>query len=234
MEFAGKDRQRGIHFNLKDSLKPYRELFLQRFVLRKYPAGYLFNMAGFPPVGLFYLVEGEVHIYTTSSQGDIRFIGIHRENTLFNLDSFRCGCDAVITSKAFGPVQALPITQQQLFELMAEYPQLGRDLLCYVGDVLRLMCYDAEAQSIHDVKTRLIRFLLVYSADSHTLVVPLSQYSIACAINASRIQVARVCGELKQAGLIQIRRGKILLTNRETLEQYEQQLLSFEALPPQR
>ena len=233
MESAEKNNQRGIHFNLKDSLKSYRDLFLQRFPLREYPSGHIFNMAGFPAANLFYLVEGEVHIYTTSSQGDVRFIGIHRENTLFNLDSFRRDCEAVITSKASGMVRAIPLSQEQLFQLMAENPSLACDLLCYVGDVLRLMCYDAEAQSIHDVKTRLVRFLLVYSADAHTLVIPLSQYSIACAINASRIQVARVCGELKQIGLIQIKRGRILLSNRQALEQYSQQLEDLQGLEEQ-
>ena len=49
-----------------------------------------------------------------------------------------------------------------------------RDRL-YTADVLRLMCYDATEQSVHNVRTRLINFFLLYIKDRDTPVVPLSQ-----------------------------------------------------------
>ena len=46
-----------------------------------------------------------------------------------------------------------------------------------------------------------------------------SQQQIASAINASRVQVTRVCARLQAQGLIRIRRGHIRILDPETLEQ---------------
>ena len=47
----------------------------------------------------------------------------------------------------------------------------------------------------------------------------LNQDSIASAINASRVQVARICAEWKKAGWIRIGRGKIWLEDFAALTQ---------------
>ena len=89
----------------------------------------------------------------------------------------------------------------------------------YVGNVLRLMCYDAREQTIRDVTTRLIHFLLLYTQGKEVPEVDCSQQQIASAINASRVQLTRVCARLQAQGLIRIRRGHIRILDPETLEQ---------------
>ena len=79
------------------------------------------------------------------------------------------------------------------------------------------MCYDATEQSIHSVRIRLINFFLLYIKDRDTPVVPLSQERLAAAINASRVQVARVCSDLKKEGLIQSGRRQIIIPSREAI-----------------
>ena len=110
-----------------------------------------------------------------------------------------------------------------IFEVIArlaeEAPGLWQDLLVYVGNVLRLMCYDAREQTIRDVTTRLIHFLLLYTQGKEVPEVDCSQQQIASAINASRVQVTRVCARLQAQGLIRIRRGHIRILDPETLEQ---------------
>ena len=100
-----------------------------------------------------------------------------------------------------------------------EFTAAMQDLLVYVGNVLRLMCYDAREQTIRDVTTRLIHFLLLYTQGKEVPEVDCSQQQIASAINASRVQVTRVCARLQAQGLIRIRRGHIRILDPETLEQ---------------
>lgn len=213
----------GITFVLKNNLLKYREYFLKHFKVMSYPSGTIFSMEGMPTVGLYYLVEGRVYVYTTNNDGYVRFIGSHEENTIFNLDSLRPVKDiAVVTTKAFTKVKAISLSVDDLIRLAAETPELYKDFLLYQADVLRLMCYDAKEQSIHDVYTRLIHFFLLYTQNTQSAEIPLSQYRIASAINASRVQVARICSLLKQQELIDIRKNKIIVKERSLLKDLDQ------------
>lgn len=178
-------------------------------------------MVGLPVGTLYFLVEGSVEIYTANRYGYVRLIGIHEVNTLFNLDSLSGmgSQEAVITARAAAPVRAIPVTMEEIARLAEEAPGLWQDLLVYVGNVLRLMCYDAREQTIRDVTTRLIHFLLLYTQGKEVPEVDCSQQQIASAINASRVQVTRVCARLQAQGLIRIRRGHIRILDPETLEQ---------------
>lgn len=122
-----------------------------------------------------------------------------------------------MTTRAQTNVSALSFTLDDLDPLLREEPDLYRDLLLYTADVLRLMCYDATEQSVHNVRTRLINFFLLYIKDRDTPVVPLSQERLAAAINASRVQVARVCSDLKKEGLILTGKRQITIPSREAL-----------------
>lgn len=209
-----------VQFVLKNQFIQYKDLFIKNFNIQEYPRDYIFNTAGFSNKGLYYLVEGTIYVYTTNIHGYVRFMGIHQENTIFNLDSFRDQDDAVITTQAFSSVKVIPLTIDQIIELSKQDSQLYKDFLIYTADVLRLMCHDAQAQSVHDVKTRFIHFILLYTKNTNSSVIPLSQYRIASAINASRIQVTRICSELKQLDLIDIHRNQIVIIDRERLAQY--------------
>ena len=210
-----------IHFTLKDQLKKYRHLFQKHFQTEHFPAGTTFNINGFAASHPYFLLSGTVYVYTTSISGQERLIGIHEVNTLFNLDSLSGmgSQEAVITARAAAPVRAIPVTMEEIARLAEEAPGLWQDLLVYVGNVLRLMCYDAREQTIRDVTTRLIHFLLLYTQGKEVPEVDCSQQQIASAINASRVQVTRVCARLQAQGLIRIRRGHIRILDPETLEQ---------------
>lgn len=209
-----------VRFQLIDNLKKYRSLFLKYYKSVDYPKGHIFNMAGLPVSQMYYLLEGTIFVYTTNENGYTRFMGTHQRNTIFNLDSLKQDSDAVITTKAFSDVKVIPLTIDDIIFLTKQDEQLYKDFLVYTAEVLRLMCYDAQAQSINDVKTRLIHFFILYTKDDQTMTIPLSQYRIGCAINASRIQVTRICSQLKELGLIKIQRNKIILVNKEALIQY--------------
>ena len=87
---------------------------------------------------------------------------------------------------------------------------------------IKLMCYDAESQSSNDVRARLANFLLLFmqSSDYRSLgYVPFSQSELASAIGASRIQIARVCGALKQEGVIQVGKRQLRVLDLERLRQ---------------
>lgn len=205
-----------IRFVLKDDLISLREIFCERFLIQEYPKGYQFNLAGKKSEHLYFILEGQVDVYTLNKQGYVRLIGIHQENTLFNLDNL-ADQPAVITTVATTPVRGIRVTLNDLLEVLKTCPEYNGLLLTYLSKVLRLMCYDAMEQSIRDVKTRLLHFLILYAKNNDSLKIPFSQQRIASAINASRIQVSRFLCELKAKGWIMIHRNSIIINEMEGL-----------------
>ena len=111
----------GVQFILEGDLRRYRQPILARCPAREYPAGHLFQLMGLPNAPLYYLAAGTVEIYTTNPLGYARLIGIHRADTLFNLDRFGAGeLDAVISSRAATPVTAATVTMEDLAALAAK------------------------------------------------------------------------------------------------------------------
>lgn len=211
----------GVQFILEGDLRRYRQPILARCPAREYPAGHLFQLMGLPNAPLYYLAAGTVEIYTTNPLGYARLIGIHRADTLFNLDRFGAGeLDAVISSRAATPVTAAAVTMEDLSALAAKLPGLWPDLAAYLGRTLRLMCYDAKEQTIHDVATRLIHFLLLYTEGMPAAVIPISHQRLASAIGASRVQVTRTLADLRQRGLVHLSRGRIEILDRTGLSDY--------------
>ncbi|MCD7949231.1 MAG: Crp/Fnr family transcriptional regulator [Erysipelotrichaceae bacterium] len=214
------DDDLNVQFVLKDDLKEYRSLFIKHYSLSTYSKDYIFNQSGLSTTCLYYLVEGNVGVYTINNDGYERFIGIHKQNTIFNLDSFVSDSLAVITTRALTDIKAIPLTLDDIVDLSKQHSSFYKDFLIYTGNVLRLMCYDASEQSINDVETRLIHFLLLYSKNNNSNIIKLSQYQIATAINASRVQVTRIFSQLKDRNLIEIKRNQIIIKNINQLEEY--------------
>ena len=64
----------------------------------------------------------------------------------------------------------------------------------------------------------LFRSLYMGSADYlRNRYLPMSQENLASAVNASRIQVARICSQLQKQGVIRTRRGKVFILNEGAL-----------------
>lgn len=209
-----------VHFILKDNFQEYRNYFIQNYEISTYPKDYIFNMVGMPVKGLYFLLEGVINVYTINQDGYTRFIGTHEKNTIFNLDSFNSSSYAIITTKAITPVQVIHLSISDIVDFSTKEPNFYSDFLIYTGYVLRLMCYDAQEQSINDVKTRLIHFFLLYTENNQNLSIPLGQYEIASAINASRIQVTRVCSKLKKENIIEIKRNHLKIIDIDKLRSY--------------
>lgn len=205
-----------IRFVLKDDLLSLRKVLCDRFLIQEYPKGHCFNRAGTKSDYLYFILDGQVDVYTLNEQGYVRLIGIHQRNTLFNLDNL-VNEPAIITTIANTKVTGICVTMNDLLTVLKEHPEHYALLLSYLSKVLRLMCYDAIEQSIRDVKTRLLHFLLLYAHNNESMKIPFSQQRIASAINASRIQVARILAELKASGVIELHRNSVVICSLDGL-----------------
>ena len=215
-----------INFLIKNNLDSWKKTILGTFGTGKlYPPGTIFSRSGQLNKQVFYLVSGLVKVYTSNPEGYQRLLGYHQDNTLFALDCLRGKDEAVVSTSALRECQVITISGPELKDFLFKHPQFAYDLLLYEQDVLRLMCFDAEIQSNSSVTSRLSSFVLIYMSSEHyrkTLMVNLSQTEIASAINASRIQVARVEEKMQKKGLIAINRRGIKIIDFRALEKLKQ------------
>ena len=180
-------RKSPVSFILKDTLLPWRGMLLSSGAeLLDYPAGSVLSRSGEVNQHIYFLLRGIVKTYTSNASGYLRLLGYHKANTIFTLDNLRGGEPAVVSNEALTSITVLRFTPELLQRICRQNPAFATDLALYVGDVLRLMCFDAEKN-----------------------VVPMTQESLASAINASRIQTSRICAQLKADGIISIGRKRV-------------------------
>ncbi len=210
-----------VSFILGGDLTAHRRLVLEYGVPPvSFPPGTALSRASEVPARVYYLLEGMTKAYTSNASGFVRLLGYHRADTICVLDGLRGEDPCVVTIETITTVRAIPLTSEDLCRLGERSPAFALDLAFFVGDTLRLMCFDAENQSIGDVRTRLENFFRLYmgSADyRRDGYIPMSQENLASAVNASRIQVARICSRLQKEGVIHTRRGRVFILDEAAL-----------------
>lgn len=213
-----------VNFIFDGDLAAYRDFILENSAPPvSFPAGRVLSRVSEVPARVYFLLEGMTKAYTSNTSGFVRLLGYHRANTICVLDGLRGEDPSVVTIETITPVRAVPLTSEDLCRLGEQSPAFAMDLAFFVGDILRLMCYDAENQSIGDVGTRLVNFLTLYMSSPDYRkngFVPMSQENLASAVNASRVQVARICSRMQKAGAIRTKRGKVEVQDEEKLRRF--------------
>lgn len=208
-----------ISYVLFGELEKYRDLFLKHCgQVVEYPRGADISISGTTGAVPHFLLSGMVKVYTVNPRGYVRILGFHRENSLFVMDRICLDEPAVVSTHAVTDIKTLRVTPEALEAMAQEDETLMHALLRYYGKVLRLMCFDAEVKSIGDVASRLASFLYLFSEKE--LQVRLTQEELAAAINASRVQVARILVHFQEGGLIESHRGMVAVCDRERLLEY--------------
>ncbi len=204
-----------ISYILENNLLAYRQLMLNCGAKPEFfPRHSILSSSGAPITKLYFLLEGIVKIYTNNVHGYIRILGYHKKNTIFAMDGLIGVSPAVVTTESVTPIRVVPIGEQELRWVNMQNNEFFWDLSKYYCTVLRLMCFDAENQSISEGKVRLANFLNLYtSAQSvdNKGIIKMTQDDLASAVNCSRVQIARICADLRKQGIIDTKRGQILI-----------------------
>ncbi len=214
-----------ISYILSNNLLPYRDLFLKHCPAPlRISKDTVISQSGLPASPMYFLLEGMVKIYTTNPGGYVRILGYHKHNTLCAMDKIvGPGEPAVVTVESVTELKALQVTKESLLAIDKEAPGFLYSLLQYYGTVLRLVCFDAELKSVTSATARLAAFLCLYETNrSKSGPLPLTQDELASAINASRVQVARICSAFKKRGLIACSRGSVTVLNPDELGRLSQ------------
>jgi CRP-like cAMP-binding protein len=117
------------------------------------------------------------------------------------------------------PGEALRIDAIVLHELLDKLPSLQRLLSRYAYLQALQSQQIAGCNRLHEVEERLARWLLMTQDRVQMDVLPLTHDLLSMMLGARRASVTVAAGILQRAGLIEYRRGKIVILDRKRLEE---------------
>ena len=210
-----------VSYIINDDFISYRSLVEDNFgPAVSFPRGTVVSQCGILLDRVYFLLKGMIKIYTVNASGYIRILGYHKGNTIFSMNGLCGNMPAVVSTECVTPVLAIPLYPKDIETLGKLDSRFMPDLARYYCRILRLMCVDAENQSIPDARERLANFLSLYLEHvkcGEDPVIHMSQEELASAVNCSRVQIARICGEMQKEGIIETGHRKLLVKYPELL-----------------
>ncbi len=204
-----------LAFVLEDNLAEYRELILNSGAGSVgVPRNTVLSRGGTPTPYIYFVLDGMTKASVVNINGYERVLGYHKRNTFCAMDGLHEDSGVFVTITTVIDSCVVPMNVAQLSGLMSVSKSFAAALLLYYSDVIKLMSIDAESQSSNSVLNKLANFILLYMQSEDYLrygYLPFSQQELASAIGASRVQVARVCGQLKKAGIVDINKRKLYI-----------------------
>lgn len=211
-----------LAFVLENNLADYRELILSCGASSVcVPRNTVLSMGGKPTPYIYFVLDGMTKASVVNINGYERVLGYHKRNTFCAMDGLHEDSGVFVTITTVIDSHVVPMNVGRLSELMAGNRAFARDLLLYYSDVIKLMSIDAESQSSNSVLNKLANFILLYMQSGDYLrygCLPFSQQELASAIGASRVQVARICSQLKKAGIVDIKKRRLYILRLDALE----------------
>ncbi len=211
-----------ISYIIENNLVAYRQLVLDNCAKPEiFPRRAIMSCDGKPISSMYFLLDGMIKVYTNNLHGYVRILGYHKKNTIFEMDGLIPNAPAVVTTESVTPISVIPVSEKDFLAINRINPCFLLDLAKYYCTVLRLMCFDAENQSICDAKVRLSNFLCLYARcqkQEEQGKVGMTQEDLASAVNCSRVQVARICADLRKEGIITTGRGGLMISDLKKLE----------------
>jgi CRP-like cAMP-binding protein len=166
----------------------------------------------------YFLVSGMVSLLAITEDGDAIEVGMVGNEGIVGLPII-LGFDIM----PYRVVIQLPCTALRIRtdRLKAEFNlggQLHDLLLRYTNTLITQLSQSASCNMFHTVKERLCRWLLIARDRVHSDSLGLTQEFLSQMIGAPRTSVTTIAGNLQREGLINYRRGKIVILDRAGLE----------------
>jgi len=182
---------------------------------KNFAKGSIIFRAGENALNLYVILNGQVKIYRTTSDGKERTLNIMQaedvvgEAPMFEGDTYPADC------KALTDVEMIPISRTQILTLIRKDPAIALKMLALQAKKLREFTQKLEQLKGKKIKDRLVDLLNQESLPKNISVQNLANY-----LGASRENVSRILSKLIKLKLITKQRRVIIVTDRQKLKHY--------------
>jgi len=202
---------------------------------RTYLAGQMITLAGEPTRSVYLLVRGRVRSQRASTEGREVVLQDLGPGDCFDLASVMDGMHNLATMTVLSDAKLYTVAATRFRRIVEEHPALSLALLSHLSRRVRSLSDTAEALALYDVRIRLARRLLAYTAGARgdastrqgirTQEDPppqrsdwpcpnyLTQGELAAQIGTVRDVVGRTLRSFMQEGLIRREQGRVVVTD---------------------
>jgi len=184
---------------------------------RTYAPGETVILEGYPCQAAYFIAEGDVRVSRLSLSGREQVLAQLGPGQAFNtVPAFQAHGMNHATVRALTPATLYTILCDDLRQLVGECPQLALAILHDFAERLDHLTNLVESLSLHTVRGRLARFLLEHAESD--VAQRFTQEEIAARLGTVRDMVGRTLRAFASAGLLRVDRQRIVLLDREGLE----------------
>lgn len=168
---------------------------------------------------LYFVAAGAVKVFKTSPDGKEQILGLARPGESLNdVPAFDGGANPV-SAEAMGPVALCGIRNSDLAVILRDYPQVALNATRVLSQRVRHLISLVEDLSFGHVINRVAKILLEYAGDGTGSRPRLTQQDMAAMAGTAREMVGRSLKALEDEGMIKMDRHRILISNKEALEE---------------
>ncbi len=194
------------------------EYLATRMTESHFNAGETIFLEGDPCLGLYILHTGDVRIYKLSPEGREQVLHYVKPGQSFNevpvFDEGPTPANVI----AVTPCSMWIVPRWLILEFMRTRPEMAMTIIRNTGRRLRHLVGLVADLSLRTVTNRLAKLLLDTAAGEQTARV-LTQHEMAAQLGTVREVVARSLKQLEICGHIRVERGRIVILNRQALEE---------------
>lgn len=206
-------------FRLFQGLKPTTlDQFARALTQRRAEAGEILFLEGEPCSEVFFVVEGQVRIFRAAQDGREQVLARLGPGSVFNsVPPLLDGAKNQASARALTALTVYRLSGSDYLRLLQDCPDFAIAVLRDFAGRLAHLTGLVEDLSLHSVRGRLARFLLLQAAANES-VRHWTQDELAEQLGTVRDVVGRTLRSFAEAGYIRKDRQRILILDREALE----------------
>ncbi len=176
--------------------------------------------------GFYVIFSGKVKLYKISPEGKEQILHIvsapdsFAEAALFHEGNYPAFAEALTDC------QLLYIPKREFIQLIEQNPQLGINMIVSLSQYLRRFATLIEELSLKEVSSRIAKYLLDLSIKAskegknpQEVELDLTKSQLASKLGTISETLSRTFGKIKARGIIEVKKNKILILDRKSLEE---------------
>lgn len=199
---------------------------VERFFLahkhQEYKKGELLIRADDDPRGIFYLRSGNVKQYAISRNGEELVINIFKPVAFFPMSWAINQTPNVYFYEAMTAVEVYRVTREEVIAFIKANPDVLYDLISRVyrgvDGLLTRMTYLMSGGAYARLLTELLIYARRFAKGENSVEITISEKDLAAQTGMTRETVSREIKQLKDKGIITLKRAKITITDVQRLE----------------
>ncbi len=176
--------------------------------------------------GFYVILSGKVKLYKISPQGKEQILHIVSAPYTFAEAALFLQGGYPAFAETLTDCRLLYIPKRDFKQLVERNPQLSLNMIVSLSNYLRLFVSLVEELSLKEVSSRVAKYLIDLSTKAvregrnpNELELDLSKHQLAAKLGTISETLSRTFGKMKSKGLISVQGNKILIRDRNSLEE---------------